>query len=1011
MKSLSAFVALLLAAPLWLQAQVPEVDKLLKARNCSEAASVCQLMLDKPESAFKAKLALAEIYLRQDCPEQYSLAKAKPLLLEVQSWWDGLTEKKRQKEINAGFKKARLTKANQGLLKALIAQAPSEPSPLAALTAIQSDCAPLLREQPLNMRKTLEQEILMAQMADIRQSGSLADWAAFAQAHEKPLRQSSALRSRLHELQTAWAIDKDGWEGISKWRDSFPGNPYFTPANFDAFNEVRATSDSTKIGSFIKAQPNNPWKKTATDSLIALRNIDNRIARELATAWRLARRMPPPPADTLAWADAVFAYAWDAGKLKLPTLEDSIARLPYSQLPLTMARVLEAYKTKGLAEDLEAFSIRYPDFHDPAAVEAALLALKGISRRGEVLSPKALTARLRNVSRPETWPSADWQLSALWANMPEEERLKAEAGLASLPPERMPRTLYAIQSQYEAAGKGSAFENQFGAASAKAMYDPKAAARLYEQYGSLLGTIKSALSSQNWATALKEARDEEWADLLTGHRPYAQLLHVLEREEQPREWLPFGGGVLNTREKEFLPVLLDDETAMFFCRAKSGGPFNELETIALAEKGEDGQWKDMGAVDALNGNALNTAPLALTADGRSLMVFQNGKLAHTTRTAQGWEDITLYPNTINTSDWQGISTMSSDGKVIIFEGRLGGIGRDGHIGKTDLYITFLDKKGDWRIPVNLGPIVNTLAEDRSPFLHPDGRTLYFSSEGHGGFGDLDVYKTTRLDDTWLHWSEPVHLGRYANTVGKDWCYKINKAGEFAYFAADPRGNENTDLYMMYLPEDAKPEAIMQVCTRVYQPDGDPYGGNVSVWDAITGELVVVKSTAPGKGKVCFQVLAGYSYTVKVDDGVNLPFEEVFPAVLPEAKLEQQWPDIRLQVMKADSRYTLRRIFFEYNESSLLPESEDPLDEVALQLKARPEWKVKIYGHTDNVGSPASNLRLSKERAEAVRDALIRRGIPAERLETIGRGQSEPTTSNETEAGRQQNRRVEIGFGR
>jgi hypothetical protein len=239
-------------------------------------------------------------------------------------------------------------------------------------------------------------------------------------------------------------------------------------------------------------------------------------------------------------------------------------------------------------------------------------------------------------------------------------------------------------------------------------------------------------------------------------------------------------------------------------------------------------------------------------------VFKEGKLQITDHTADGWSAMTPLPDNINISSWQCDAMISSDGKAMLFAARYPtAYEKDTSI---NIFVSLRDTTGQWGTPFDIGPAINTPYIDRSPFLHPDMKTLYFSSGGHGGLGGLDVYKSTRLnDDSWTEWSEPVNIGKQLNTTRNDWGYKFTTDGKTAYFS------DGDDIYSVALPESMRPNAVATVSGHVT----DGYGSPVKVvirWEDLDNHKDIGQSETDAADGSFFLVLPlGRLYGYYIDD--------------------------------------------------------------------------------------------------------------------------------------------------
>lgn len=453
------------------------------------------------------------------------------------------------------------------------------------------------------------------------------------------------------------------------------------------------------------------------------------------------------------------------------------------------------------------------------------------------------------------------------------------------------------------------------------------------------------------------------------------------------------GPTINTAGSEYVPVLTADGKRLYFGGDNRADNVNG-EDVFVSERRDTG-WTKPVLVAELSGEG-HQAPLSLTADGNRILLFNRAKPFQSDRTASGWTAPQPLPVDVSEFAWVGMVQIAANNQVMFLEARKGN-----SFNQTDLYIARMGPSGQWSKPIRLDAVINTDADDRSPFLHPDMRTLYFSSEGHAGFGGMDVFKSTRLDDTWLHWSRPVNLGKEINTPGLDWSYRISTDGATAWFAAETEGH-GQDIFYIALPDSARPQQVNLVIVLVKDESGTPLReGQIVLKDAVTGDEAGAYRVDPTGG--------GTPVTVPNDKQYLAVFvhEQYYPVsiALPKQNPGQGTKTVTIIVPKLAAGVTQAlNIFFDYDQAVLRPESNAELQQV-VALAQKEGYRVRLVGHTDNSGSPTYNLDLSKRRAEAARTALIGMGLPADRVIAEGRGETEPLVPNDTDAHRAQNRRV------
>ncbi len=450
------------------------------------------------------------------------------------------------------------------------------------------------------------------------------------------------------------------------------------------------------------------------------------------------------------------------------------------------------------------------------------------------------------------------------------------------------------------------------------------------------------------------------------------------------------------------------------------------------------EWKDAQWQKAKNiGPQINTHRDEtidnVTADGTGLFLsgtlegsFGNYDIYYAELTEKGWGNLQHFPYPINTKYTDEAANLTSDGKALIFASdRPGGIGQFlpfgtlgfGSInGNEDIYISFKTDTG-WSEPINLGPIINTPYSERAPYLHPDGKTLYISSEGHPGIGGLDVFVSRRLSDTsWTKWSKPINLGKEINSSEDDLGYKIDIYGEKAFFASRnrPRGYGNLDIYSITLPLTARPDHIVVIKGKVTDLKGNPLKAKIVWEDLKTGEIMGILNTNPIAGTYVISLPVGkhYGYYATCDGyypssrNIDLSAIKALPGVTEDITL----PSID-EIKSSRIKVLINNVFFDFDRFDLKLESFPELNRLAsfLNMPENQDLKIEIEGHTDIVGSNEYNFSLSEKRAKAVSKYLIDKGCYPNRIRTKGYGATQPIDSNDSPEGRAKNRRVVIWF--
>jgi outer membrane protein OmpA-like peptidoglycan-associated protein len=366
----------------------------------------------------------------------------------------------------------------------------------------------------------------------------------------------------------------------------------------------------------------------------------------------------------------------------------------------------------------------------------------------------------------------------------------------------------------------------------------------------------------------------------------------------------------------------------------------------------------------------------------------------------GWSEPQNLGYPINTAAWESAPSLSPDKRDLYFtSNRLGGFGG------SDLYVSHLQPNGHWSNPENLGPAINTAGDEGSPFIHADNHSLYFTSNGHLGYGGDDLY-LSRKDSTGK-WGNAINLGYPINSIENEGSLIVAADGQTAYYASDRSDSRGgLDIYSFQLRKDIRPTRTLWVKGRVYdKKTGEGLPSAVELTDIETGEIMnLLRTDKEGNYLVTLPVGRNYAFNVNRKGYLFYSDHFALSSSQPDSTYQK---DIPLQPIEANASIVLKNIFFETGEYQLKPESATELDQVVRLLMDNPSLKIEISGHTDNIGQDKDNLSLSLNRARSVVNYFIEKGIAANRLTYKGYGAQKPIAGNDTEEGRSQNRRTEL----
>lgn len=478
-----------------------------------------------------------------------------------------------------------------------------------------------------------------------------------------------------------------------------------------------------------------------------------------------------------------------------------------------------------------------------------------------------------------------------------------------------------------------------------------------------------------------------------------------------------GDGV-NTTHWEYFPALTVDQRSLLFTRRqpRTDSPNGEDEDFYFSEKGADGRWGAAFNPGPPINSVLNEGAPTLSAEGNTVIFtacemdgfygrdkkgYGSCDLFFSQRSGSKWTKPENLGPAINSKAWESQPSLSSDGKWLYFiRGRLDQERRR----HDDIYVAEL-LNGRWQTAVPLPSNVNTDGQEESVFIHPDGNTLYFSSQGHVGMGDMDIYFTRKQRDG--TWSNPSNLGYPINTVGTENSIVVGADGQLALFASDREGGRGAlDIYSFELPAHARPTPTTYVKGTVRNAQTKAaMAANVKVVELSSSDTLLERSLE-ADGRFFCALPATHRYALLAEAEGFLPASEAFE-LLDVNRLTPFEIEVLLEPVGTGKAVVLRNIFFDVDRYDLKPESEVELNRLASWLSANAALRIELSGHTDSDGDQAANLLLSQRRAEAVKNYLVTKGITSERLLAKGLGETAPVADNATADGRAMNRRIEF----
>ena len=504
------------------------------------------------------------------------------------------------------------------------------------------------------------------------------------------------------------------------------------------------------------------------------------------------------------------------------------------------------------------------------------------------------------------------------------------------------------------------------------------------------------------------------------------------------------GPNVNSQYDDYYPLITADDSVLYFTSRRAsttGGEINEynnkyFEDIYKSVK-IDGQWQEAQNIGKPINTEQNEAAVGLTPDGQKLYVYygrkHNGDIYYSNKQGDKWSNTSTVGRKINTPNHESSISLSYDGKELFFVSNK----ESGSIGGRDIFVSKKNDDGEWTEPENLGQVINTPYNEEGVFIHPDNKTLYFSSKGHNTMGGYDIFVSKR--DSNGNWSEPENIGYPINTPDDDLFITVAANKKHGYYTSSRAGGEGgKDIYKITFlgPEKkqlqsnqdnliasiSKPvkETITETQVKVEKnrlslvkgtvkdaETGKPLEANIKIVDNTNNEEIISKKTNSKTGKFTVPLPFGKNYNLTINkDGYLFHSKNFNISEYSEKSYEEVNLDIRLKKLEQGAKVVLNNVFFETDKVKPISTSYPELSRLVKVMKNNPELRIKITGHTDNVGSLEYNKKLSSERAQNVVGYLTENGISPDRLVAEGKADKDPIATNETEEGRMKNRRVE-----
>ena len=501
------------------------------------------------------------------------------------------------------------------------------------------------------------------------------------------------------------------------------------------------------------------------------------------------------------------------------------------------------------------------------------------------------------------------------------------------------------------------------------------------------------------------------------------------------------GPNINTSYPEYSAFISADESMMVLTSRRensTGGKLDEgdgwpFEDLYQSFK-VNGKWSPVQNFGPIVNSPDHDATSGLSSDGTTMFIFKykekdGGDIYVSNLTGNTWNKPEHLNKNINSKSHESSVSLSYDSKRLYFISD-----REAGLGAGDIYYSDKDLKEDWGPAVNVGPSLNTKYDEEGVFIHPDGKTIYFSSKGHSTMGGYDIFKSTFENGKW---GEPVNIGYPINGPDDDVFFVISGSGNHGYFASSKQGGfGDKDIYRITFlgPEKApvlmnEDNLLASVAAPVSEFKAEKIVSNgpkmtilkgvvsdaktyklleaaIELIDNSLNEVIATFKSNSTTGKYLVSLPSGKNYGIAVKKDGYLFHSENFDLKTSE-EFQEVEKNIALKPIEVGQSIVLKNIFFDFDKATIRPESANELDRLIKLLTENPTLKIELGSHTDSKGSDEYNQKLSQSRSQSVVTYLIGKGIATDRLVAKGYGESVPVATNDTEAGRQENRRSEF----
>ncbi len=504
----------------------------------------------------------------------------------------------------------------------------------------------------------------------------------------------------------------------------------------------------------------------------------------------------------------------------------------------------------------------------------------------------------------------------------------------------------------------------------------------------------------------RDARNEEKA-----RDGIANCRFALYALQHPVEFKPENmGPEINSESDDYWPSLSADEHTLVITRlVKSEDLRRNVQEDFFISQWENNGWTPMKNMGYPINTSDNEGAQTLSADGR-MMIFtacnrSDGlgrcDLYWCNRQGNTWSQPKNMGRPVNSAYRETQPSISPDGRTLYFSSD-----RTGGKGNHDIWVSTRDSSDQWTVPVNLGDSINTKGTEMSPFIHPDNRSLYFSSDGHPGMGGFDLFVSKR--NAAGNWGKAINLGYPINTNKDEIGLIVNARGDKAYYSSNVNAEQGRDIFSFEMPVADRPIMTTYMKGKVMDAvNSRLLRARFELIDLETGRNFYTSFSDSITGEFVVSIPVNHNFMLNVSKRGYLFFSANFALKGIFRREKPYFMDVPLQPIVIGKSIVLNNVFYETDSYDLRKESEAELKKVVELLRLNPGIHIEISGFTDNTGGAEYNQKLSENRARSVTDYIISNHIDAGRIVSKGYGETHPVASNETQEGKAQNRRTEL----